>query len=936
MTKRLIMFISVIARTLHSKVSIGRDFAICHLLLALALNTQAQTSVDSLRALLNNRTADTTHVGLLNQLGHVYTYSATDSALTYTRRALSLAHKIGYHRGTARANYQLSRINRLLGNYPEALNNGLESLTYYEQAKQKPQIAGVLTNLGSIYFRLQDYDKALEYYQESMKMHEELGDETGLASSLVGIGLVYENIFQYEKALTNYLQALAINRHHNLLLNTATNLVNIGDLYLNQNQYEKALPFLIESLEINKKINNQQGMASVFRHLAQLYQKKGDLQKSMEYAELALELANRVKRKVIASEVSLLLSENYTEFGDYQKAFEFFQLHIKYKDSLYNVAKLKELSSLESRYEVQQREQELKIQEQTIALLNRDNKLDRLWRNILAGGLLLFGLLGFIVYKFLRLRNRKSKELLAIEQTVTQKLQQLDKEKSQFFANISHEFRTPLTLIKGPIEQLDQNTAHKLGPESLGMIKRNTDRLLRLVDQLLDLSKLDEGNLKLETKEAEVFGFLRATASSFDSHANERNISYKIQVPTQILWASFDQDKLEKIIYNLLGNAFKFSNTGSEINLTVTHANHILRIRIEDNGPGIAPKQLPKIFNRFYRADDKGGAEGSGIGLALTHELVELMGGSINVQSKLGKGTAFTIKIPLQVIPEKMGATSTTTGASKEQRSSFSIKSSGERTEELPIILLIEDNKDMRSYITEVLSHSFRIQEAKNGRIGLEIAVVNPPDLIISDLMMPEMDGMQFCKHIKSHIVTSHIPVIMLTAKSGLKNKIEGLELGADDYITKPFEAKELLARAKNLIKQRKQLRESYSQLKTQLHPKGITINSLDEDFLEKLHELLESNYMNPEFKVPHLYKAMAMSRAQFQRKIKALCNETPGALLRNFRLKRAAQLLTQDANNIGQIAYDVGFNNLSYFTKCFREYFDTLPSSYPSEYPVH
>ncbi|MEM7380696.1 MAG: response regulator, partial [Bacteroidota bacterium] len=749
-----------------------------------------------------------------------------------------------------------------------------------------------------------------------------------------GLGLVYENIYEYDKALDYYLKALAINRRNNIPLNTAINLVNIGDLYLNLNEFGKALPYFNESLDINQKINNQQGVASVTRHLAQLYQKTGELKRSIDYASTSLDVSRKIGRKVISAEVSLILSQNHAELKEYEKALRFSRLHNQYNDSLYDATRLKELSSLENRFEVQQKEQELKIQDQTIALLNRDSKIDRLWRNILAGGLLLIGILGFLVYKFQRLKNRKNAQLLATQQTVTNKLQELDRAKSRFFANISHEFRTPLTLIKGPIEHLAGHPSQNLSREKLGMIQRNTERLLELVDQLLDLSKLDAGSLKLEKTEADIFGFLRAVASSFDSHATERHISYITQIPANALFASFDKDKLEKVIYNLLSNAFKFSSSGSEVLLNISHAGEQLNVVVKDSGKGIKPEQLPYIFDRFYRAEDDMASQGTGIGLGLTRELTTLMGGSIDVQSEFGTGSVFSLELPIIPLAGKTDVAEAKSSKAK-QNTDLPLPELQEMDDEVkPTILLTEDHKDMRRYVSEVLSGSFRVLEAKNGTQGLKKALTNPPDLIITDLMMPEMDGMQFCKLIKSNIISSHIPVIMLTAKSGTEHKIHGLETGADDYLTKPFEPEELLARVKNLILQRKRLRESYSKLKTQIHPKGIAVNSIDENFLERVHRLLEDNYMDPDFGVPQFHKAMAMSRAQFHRKIRALCNETPGALLRNFRLKRAAQLLSQDADHISRIAYGVGFNSLSYFTKCFKDFYGVAPSSYQPEYP--
>ena len=513
-----------------------------------------------------------------------------------------------------------------------------------------------------------------------------------------------------------------------------------------------------------------------------------------------------------------------------------------------------------------------------------------------------------------------------------EKLRELDKAKSRFFANISHEFRTPLTLIKGPIEQLEQNYNKSLSLDNIKMIRRNANRLLQMVNQLLDLSRIDEGSLKLSPTEGDVYKCLRAAASSFNSHAAQRAIDYRVQIPQKVLWASFDREKLENIVYNLLGNAFKFSQDGASILFEAGYRETGLHLGVSDTGVGIPEDKLPYIFERFYQVDGSTIREkqGSGIGLSLSRDLVALMEGTIEVSSEVNEGTFFTVQIPLEEIrtgENKLPGPGTQFPAIAKKPFVFS------KTDkrELPSVLLVEDNKDMRHYISELLIRYYKVREAVNGEAGFKAALKDPPDLIITDLMMPQMDGIDLCKKLKKEVHTSHIPVIVLTAKAGMANKLEGLETGADDYLTKPFEADELLARTKNLIVQRRKLRELYSGKSLQIDPKKITVTSIDQKFLEQVLDLLEGHFSDPDFGVPQMQNALAMSKTQFHRKIKALTNESPGELLRNFRLKRAAQLLLQKEDTVTQIAYKVGFNNLSYFAKCFKELYGVPPSAHSS-----
>ncbi|MEX0290017.1 MAG: response regulator [Flavobacteriaceae bacterium] len=891
----------------------------------------SQSKVDSLHIALEESSDDSLKVKLLNQISSAYLYSSADTALLYSRKALVLSEELKYLPGEAEAKRNLTMIYRLLGDYPRAIENGFAALDIYEEIGDQLHMAKTLNGLGSVYFRLEDYEESLNYYNQGLQVFEKLKDEYGQAIAYVNIGNVYKNIDQAQKSMENYSKALKINRRLGHKLRTSINLENIGTLYINQEKYDKALPYLFEALNLSREISDNQGIAASSSHIANIYQKKGKIQKSMEYAALSYEVASQNRLKIESASACLTLSKNYSSLKNFENALKFYQLHKAYRDSLYNEANLEKLQHIETSYEVQQREQELTIKEQTIALLERDKKISGLWRNILIVGLITLTLIGFLIYKFLRANSRRDKALLLAEQASTQQLEALDRAKSRFFANISHEFRTPLTLIKGPIERLEQNPNDQLSIETVKMIRRNTNRVLKLVNQLLDLSKIDESSLELDPTEGDVYKCIRAATSSFNSHAAQRNIDYRVQIPRATLWASFDRDKMEKIVFNLLSNAFKFSNDGAEISFEAEHSKQELRIQVSDSGKGIPEKALPFIFDRFFQVDNSSTKEhgGSGIGLSLSKDLVELMNGTITATSEVHKGSSFIVVIPILKIETRQREAVEfikEDGVLPKQKS-FEFDEMDQR--DLPQLLLVEDNDDMRSFIKESLGVHFKVDEAQDGRVGLKKAIKDSPELIISDLMMPKMDGIELCKKLKTDVRTSHIPVIMLTAKAGMDNKIEGLEIGADDYLTKPFDARELLARTKNLLKQRQNLRDLYGRMERGIDPKKITVTSIDQKFLEQILAVLEDNYADPNFGVGEMQKSMSMSRSHLHRKIKALTNEAPSELIRNFRLKRAAQLLLQKADSVTQIAYKVGFNNLSYFAKSFKDLYGVAPSSY-------
>lgn len=540
-------------------------------------------------------------------------------------------------------------------------------------------------------------------------------------------------------------------------------------------------------------------------------------------------------------------------------------------------------------------------------------------------------------------------------------LSELDHLKSRFFANISHEFRTPLTLILGPLQNFISRTSEENEDKPIyQMMQRNAKRLLQLVNQLLDLSKLEAGSIKLEPKPADIISFLKATVLSFTSLAEKKQIQYHVQFPREHPVVYFDADKLEKIIINLISNAFKFTPTGREVSVTALMSPaekryipasfskagssskvNLLELKVQDSGKGIAEELREKIFDRFYQIDTSytKDQEGTGIGLSLVKELVELHEGEVSVESQPEKGSCFTVRLPLIVADFeqlKVGehalqhgqSTIATIIMAEDEINAVSEPVLPQAGTNFPLVLIVEDNADIRAFIRQHLDRFYQTIEACDGAAGYSKAVEMIPDLILSDVMMPEIDGVELCRKLKTNEKTAHVPVILLTAKASGADKIEGLETGADDYIIKPFEAAELQVRIKNLIDSRKRLREQFSREIT-LEPASITITSVDEQFLQRVMQVLEPHMADAAFSVEALGLEVGMSRTQLFRKFKALTNHTPGDFIRLMRLKRAAKLLSHGAGNIAEVAFLVGFQEPSYFTKCFQKQFGQTPSEY-------
>ena len=542
-------------------------------------------------------------------------------------------------------------------------------------------------------------------------------------------------------------------------------------------------------------------------------------------------------------------------------------------------------------------------------------------------------------------RNIIQRERLAaklkLEHLELEKVQVIDKVKTDFFANISHEFRTPLTLIQGPIQDLLMRfKKDKDVVSQLNLVDQNANRLLRLVNQILELARLESGGLKKEISEGNLFSFLREVVKSFSSLAVQKRISLVQQFPDHHITANFDKDKLEKILTNLLGNAIKFTPEKGAIIINASlvvnemqNGNQNLVLRVTDTGKGVPRDQIDKIFERFYQVSEDGSQNaGTGIGLALCKELGEFLGGTLTVESTVGEGSKFTLTMPVYVTGQ--AAHEPTTAEELDDESRSLVFYSGELSEtisveeEKPIILVVEDHADLRKFIIFCLGNDYHFLEASNGKEGLRKAVDQVPALVLSDVMMPDMDGIEMCYQIKHDHRTNHIPVIFLTAKANDESKLSGLGIGADDYLIKPFNKEELILKIRNQITARARMQEK---IRLDLLSASTTLNAIsaDEVFLDRVKKIIEGRMSDYQLSVELLAEEIGLSRVQLYRKVVALTGISVNEFIRKLRLHKAAQLLEQNWGPVSQVAYETGFTNPSYFTKCFKEQFGVLPTEY-------
>lgn len=543
--------------------------------------------------------------------------------------------------------------------------------------------------------------------------------------------------------------------------------------------------------------------------------------------------------------------------------------------------------------------------------------------------LFLLFITGYLIYKYFKWRWY-IKLQLKLEHAETMRLKDLDEFKTKLYANISHEFRTPLTLILSPAEnQLSKKNISAENKSDLTLIQRNAKRLLNLVNQLLDLARLETGNLNLNVEKNDLGELLKQLTSSFQYKAKEKQIDFNTNI-SNITNVWFDKDLIEKIVYNLLSNAIKYAPNNGYVYFSAELQDKYAIITVINNGSTIKPEELGKLFTRFYQVNSF--ADGVGIGLALVKELVSLTHGTLVANTINTDEIQFTVTLPInkQLFNQEDINETNNLVSSYSEVEIFEGKQeeNNEIDTELPMVLIVEDDKHVRLYIESILESKYKILKASNGKIGIKKALKNIPDLIISDIMMPITNGIELCNSLKNNMLTSHIPIILLTAKVGEESELKGLEVGADDFITKPFISKILIKRIDNLINLRKSLQKRYSQ-HTILKAKDIAISSIDEIFLHKVEQVLEKHLSNPAFNASAFSKKMLISRMQLHRKLVALTGLSTTNFLRSQRLKQATLLLQNSDYTVSEIAYQIGFNAPSYFIKSFKDAYHCTPNDY-------
>jgi signal transduction histidine kinase/ligand-binding sensor domain-containing protein/DNA-binding response OmpR family regulator len=552
-----------------------------------------------------------------------------------------------------------------------------------------------------------------------------------------------------------------------------------------------------------------------------------------------------------------------------------------------------------------------------------------LWRTTYAYIFYAVSLISIIIFiRYRAIRKLKNRFTLEQERKETERQRDFDQLKIKFLTNLSHEFRTPISLIMAPVDKMINQETSIVKQSQLSLVRRNTERLLNLVNQLLDLRKLEENELKLHLGEADIVAFAREITDSFRDIADAKEIQLGFSSSVSSYITQFDQDKIERVLLNLLSNACKFTGKGGKIDLTVEPVtNTNVKIMVADSGIGMSQKVQEKIFDRFFQGEDSGHVlnQGSGIGLSIVKEFVKLHGGTITIESSTEKGSIFTVGLPCKLLADQAAVSENNSIIEQNP-----LKSQAARIKSVTklTVLLVEDNDEFRQYLRDHLKDYYRIVEASDGKEGWRKALSSHPHIIVSDISMPGIDGITLCRKLKSDKRTRHIPVILLTALTGHTNHLNGLQTGASDYLTKPFNFDILNVKIRNLVLLNQNLKETYNKQLT-VEPAEVAIDKTDKKLLTQVTEYIEANIDSPDLTVEELSRQVFLSRGTLYNKIMELTGETPVEFIRSIKLKKAAALLEKSDMRISQVGYLVGFSSPNYFAKVFKEKYDMSPSEY-------
>lgn len=824
-----------------------------------------------------------------------------------------------------------------VGNTTRALEHYLLALRLLDRYKHPAQHAGVLTNLGVLYEDDGDNARAEQYLKQALEIHRQAGNTAGRIRVLINLGIVYDHEDRPEDALKCYDEAEGLMTVDTPPIQRKIVTLNSGASLVHAGQAEEGLKKFDQAMEGFKMLNDSYGVILTHRHIGEALYHLNRLAQAEQRELLTLKLAAQHDFFDLENQACFDLFHIYEKAGQYKKAFEYQKRYQHIEDSLNSQQRRSKLGLLEKDYEIAHKNDENQALQQENEIQKIQADADRTTRIALSSTLGFIVLLAIVAtWGYYRVKNKNNllaqqkAKIEASNTLITRQAKQLEEAsqaKSKFFANVSHELRTPVTLISGMLEILQENTPAGKSNDMAQIALSNSQRLQSLVNEVLDLSRLEADRIVLQKKTTALLPLLTKLVYAFESLLSKKGIHLEYEAAAlNDIHLALDEDKFEKIINNLMYNALKFNHEGGWVKVEgdLSPARDSVMIRISDSGIGIPAADLPHIFERFYQSNgsSRKHTEGIGIGLSLVSEFTALHGGHVSVVSKVNEGAAFTLRFP--ITPEDAAATASPQAPEPE------LPADGLTVDGYtghPTLLIVEDNDEMRLYLREIFKDKATIHEAPHGAEALRWLANHTPDIIISDVMMPVMDGYEFIGHLKNSHTLKHIPVVVLTARASEEDKLYGLSLGVDDYVAKPFSSKELAARVRNLLANqtvRRQWKEKTLETGEQPETETDTENKI---FLQDVETFVTSHVHDASFGIGHLADHLAMSERQLYRKCGVLTGMTPAQVVKDIRLQIAYRLLTERKfTKVSALAAQVGFENSAYFSKQFFEKFGKKP----------
>lgn len=829
---------------------------------------------------------------------------------------------------------RMGNVYKKRGAYFQSIQIFQKALALQKITNNQRGIANTLQGMGIVFYEQKNYESSLEYLNQALAIGEAEKDFHRQAQVLDFIGRNYKEQLKYQQALSAFQRAKRIHEQQEFKKSLMFPLFSIGDTYQRLNQVDSAVFYINQANELAQNYNQNNLKAAIQTSLGKIAQSQGNLELALQHFRQAIKAARSEGLKKEEAETSKLLAELLKQQNKSSEALFYLERYLALQDTLFNEETTKKITQVETQYQFEKEKQALIFQNEVEKQrLDKEIQRQRAWQIILGIALILSLLAWFFYSRYQRLNAKVNEQRLRYEQKERERLAELDSFKSRFFTNIAHELRTPLTLILGPVQRLLKNNRTKEGKEPmLELIQDNAQNLLGRVNEILDLSKIETKEIELKETPTLLYAFIQRLMANFEGYAQQKSqtlqLDFRIDPTINVL---LDQNKFQHIFNNYLSNALKFTPEKGQVDIVLYNANQNgtmkeMTLEVKDNGSGIPGKDLPYIFDRFYQVEGTDAQYGgTGIGLALSKEMAKLMNGEVGVRSELGKGSTFYCRLPLkEVNREVVGKMEILVENSIETLPHV------KETPSATNILVVEDNPQLNNYLRLILSEHYQVIPAKNGQEALEKLATNNCQLILSDIMMPVMDGFELLQQLKSSENYCHLPVIMLTAKGDLQDKLKALRIGVDDYLIKPFVEEELLIRIQNLLQNRQNRQVGEVATSKEKMEEISTTSKSDLLWLEEVEILLKKEMTNRGFHFDLLANQLFISRSQLQRRIKKVTGLTPNKYFREIRLQSARTLLESGkVRTVSEAAYAVGFETPKYFSKIYQERFGRHPKVY-------